>query len=93
MFNYPDLEKRYKTNAAFNKATNLFRQLIQEFGFMPSEIREALFLAQYMFEMDTVSQVVRSKAEWEQIAKLNEQLKATFVTQYERLQEEMTKSS
>lgn len=87
MFNFKELEKRYTTDSTFNKATNLFRQLTEQYGFLPSELREAAFLAQYMFEMDTVERVVRTKEEWEQLAQLRVRMKEMINLDYDKLAE------
>jgi hypothetical protein len=67
MFNFNELEKRYQNDAAFNKIVNLHRRLLEEFGFLPDEIRQAAFLAQYHFQTNQAEQIVRSEKEWEKM--------------------------
>lgn len=67
MFNYKKLEEKYATDAAFNKLVNLHRQAIEQFGFLPSEIREATFLAQYFYQLGHVEQIIRTEKEWKQV--------------------------
>lgn len=67
MFDFKTLESRYMHDAAFNKVVNLYRQLLQEYGFTPSELRQAAFFAQYIFEMNQAEQIIRTDREWEQI--------------------------
>ena len=78
--NFTELEKKYRTEAAFNKITNLLRQAIEEFGFLPSELREALFLAQYMYEMNNPQQVIRTQEDWNKISAARELMKMHFST-------------
>ena len=75
---FRQLERKYQTDAAFNQMVNLFHQLISEYQFMPSEIREAMFMAQYKFEMNSVRQVVQSQKQIEAIAVLCEQARHLF---------------
>lgn len=57
-----------------------FRRLLDEYGFMPSEIREGLFYAQYTFEMFRAETQLKTQKQWEDIAKMRELLRATFVS-------------
>lgn len=75
MFNYKELENRYKTNAPFNKLVNLHRQAIEEFGFTPEELRQATFLAQYFYQVNHAEQHIRSAKEWEKIFEAREIMK------------------
>lgn len=59
------LEEKYLTDGPFNKVVNLHVQLLETFGFLPSEIREAAFLAQYKFETQNARQVIMSQKDWE----------------------------
>lgn len=76
--NFQDLEKKYQTDLAFNKMVNCFLQMIEEHGFIPSEIREGLFFAQWKFEMNNVRQVIKTQEDWEKISEMREILKAKF---------------
>lgn len=67
MFNYKQLENRYLSDAAFNRLVNLHRRAIEEFGFTPEEMRQATFLAQYMYQMNHVEQIIRTQEEWQKI--------------------------
>lgn len=78
MFNFKELEHRYKTDAAFNKMVNCFDQLISQHGFTPSEMREGLFYAQYVFEMNNARQVIRTQEDWKQLEEAREILKTKF---------------
>ena len=78
MCDFQKLEERYLTDPAFNKATTVFRRLIEDHGFMPSELRESLFMAQYMFEMTRAERVIRSDEEWGQLSEAREILKTKF---------------
>lgn len=82
-FNFIELEKKYQNDAGFNAMVRCFKNLIEHHGFMPSEIREGLFFAQYAFEMGKAETIVKSEHEWEQIAKMREILKAEFARNYE----------
>lgn len=79
MFNYKNLRDRYMSDASFNKSVNLFRQLIEEYGFTPHEVREGLFLAQYMYEIDHVQKYVQTQVEMERAAQLLIDLKKNFI--------------
>lgn len=68
MFNFKELESRYRTDAAFNRLVNLHRRAIEEFGFLPDELRQAAFLAQYLYQVGTAEQVIRTNEEWEKVA-------------------------
>jgi hypothetical protein len=46
------LHDRYLNDAEFHKVVNLFINLIESNGYTPSEMREALFLAHYKYEME-----------------------------------------
>lgn len=78
MFNFTKLEKKYMTDAAFNKMVRVFEQLLKEHGFLPSEIREGLFFAQYRFEANAAERVIRTDEEWRQLAEARELMKIKF---------------
>lgn len=80
MFDFKELERRYNTDPSFNKMVNCFDQLISQHGFTPSEIREGLFYAQYVFEMNNVRQVIRTQEEWLQLEEVREMLKTKFTS-------------
>jgi len=61
---FKKLEEKYRSDAAFNKVVNLHIQLLESFGFLPSEIREAAFLAQYKYETQNAREVIRTRDEW-----------------------------
>lgn len=82
MFNYKQLESRYLQDGAFNKAVNLFRQLTEQYGFLPDELRQAAFLAQYMSQMGTVEQIVRTDEEWRQLAELRVKMQTMLIKDY-----------
>lgn len=63
-FNFKELERKYTSDAPFNKVVNLHRDLLERYGFMPSEIREAFFYAQYIYEMNRATEVIRTQDEW-----------------------------
>ena len=67
MFNFEKLTHRYRSDSAFNQTVNLFRRLIEEHGLQPTELREAMFLAQYNYEMNRVDTIFKSDEEWERI--------------------------
>ena len=67
MFNYQELEKKYLTDAPFNRLVNLHRRAIEDFGFTPDEMRQATFLAQYFYQTNNAEQIIRTQKEWEQI--------------------------
>lgn len=77
--NFNQLEKKYQTEAAFNKMVNIFHQLIEEYGFLPSEIREGLFLAQYKYETSHPMQVIHTENDWLKIEKARELMRMAFV--------------
>lgn len=76
---YKELLNRYQSDASFNKMVNLFRQLIEEYGFFPQEIREGLFFAQYTYEMGRVQEVIRDEEDWEKIEMLRNAMKQNFI--------------
>lgn len=84
-FDYENLRLRYRTDAAFNKMTNLFRQLVEEYGFMPSEIRQSLFLAQYEFEINNIKQHIRTEKEWQQLEGLHHDMQKKIIDDYQEL--------
>lgn len=63
MFDFKRLDEKHSHDAAFNKAVNIFIQLIRDHGFMPSEIREAMFYAQYKYEMTQAQIYIRTDEE------------------------------
>lgn len=67
---YPELQNKYQSDAGFNKMVNLFRQLIEEYQFQPSEIREGLFFAQYTYQMNHVTEIIRTIDDLEKIEQL-----------------------
>ncbi len=75
MIDFNKLRERYQTEAAFNHAVNLFKQLIEKYGFLPSELREAAFLAQFMFETGHAERIIRTNEEWEQVEEMRKILK------------------
>lgn len=75
---FNELEVRYRTDAPFNKMVNLFRQLIEEYGFVPSEIREGLFMATYMYEMSNPQMIIRTQKDLENIALARKLMQDTF---------------
>jgi hypothetical protein len=79
MFNFEQLEKRYRTDAAFNKVVNAHRQLIEQYGFLPDELRQAAFLAQYYYQINRVEEIIRSNEEWEQIAEARKLMQAAVL--------------
>lgn len=85
MFNFNRLKEKYLEDAAFNKATNLFRSLIEEYGFTPSEIRESIFLAQYMYEMEHVRKFIISDKQREDQIKAIIQLKQNFMLDVDKI--------
>jgi len=78
MFNMKEMEEKYRNDSAFNAGVRCFRSMLEQHGFLPSEIREMLFFAQYMFETGRVEQIIRSKEEWEQYYEARELLKQSF---------------
>ena len=59
--NFQKLKDRYMNDPFFNKLVNVQMQLLKEFGFLPDEIREGFFLAQYMFQMDEAQEIIRTQ--------------------------------
>lgn len=80
MIDFKLLEHKYNTDAAFNKMVNVISQLISEYEIQPSEIREAVFFAQWRFELTNVQHVIRSQDEWEEIEKARVLLRDTFLS-------------
>lgn len=78
MFNFKKLENKYRNEAPFNTMVNVFRNLIEKHGFLPCEIREGLFYAQYTYEMHHAEMQIRTKEDWNQIAKMRDILKTEF---------------
>lgn len=78
MFNFKELEHRYKTDPIFNKLVNCFDQLLSQHGYLPSEIREGLFYAQYIFEINNARHIIRTAEEWKQLEEAREILKTKF---------------
>lgn len=54
------LEKRYLEDSAFCQCVNAMEKMIAEHGITPSELREALFLAHYKYEMENPSAIKNS---------------------------------
>jgi hypothetical protein len=84
-FEYKKLEDRYLQDAAFNKAVNVFFQLIEEYGFTPHELRESLFLAQYKYEMSHVRKYVYAQKEMDERIELIAKLKDSFIVDAEKI--------
>lgn len=78
MRNFKELEKLYLTDTPFNKLVNLFTQLLAEHGFLPSEIREGMFLAQYQYEMNNPKMIIRTQEDWQKIYEAREMMKNIF---------------
>ena len=78
--NFVELEKKYKSDAAFNKMVNLFSQLIEEYQFQPSELREGVFYAQWVFESNRAKEIIRTQEEWQKINDLHTLLREKFVS-------------
>lgn len=88
MFNFKELEERYRKDAPFNKIVNLHVQLLKEFGFLPSEIREAAFLAQYLFEVGRVETILKTQDEWNKIEVARKVMQQAVVNIEDLLNEE-----
>ena len=84
-FDYKELNTRYRSDAAFNKMVNCFRQLITEYGLMPQEIRDGLWLAQFQISFEQIEVVIRTKEDWEKHYMALKLLKDTFVSDPEAL--------
>lgn len=82
MKQYKELIEQYNTDAAFNALVNLLRQAIEKHGFMPFEIREASFLAQWQYHQGYVEKVIRTDAEWEMLRIANEKLRSEFAAMH-----------
>lgn len=64
-FNY--LNKQYLNDAKFNRMVNVFTTLISENQCLPGEIRDALFFAQYKYEVDNVRHVINTEADFQKL--------------------------
>lgn len=51
-FSKSKLNERYVNDAVFNKVVNMMYDTIASHGITPSELREAIFLAHYRYEME-----------------------------------------
>lgn len=51
-FRNSKLDERYRNDPTFNRAVTSIYKMIAEFGITPSELREAIFLAHYKYEME-----------------------------------------
>lgn len=56
-FRKKHLEERYCNDAAFYQVVQSMNRMICDFGITPSEMREALFLAHYRYEMENPSAI------------------------------------
>lgn len=79
MLEFNKLEKKYKTDPYFNQMVNMFRNLIEEYGFLPSEIREGLFFAQYVYEMNRAREYIRKEEDWILIEEAQQLMKKNFL--------------
>lgn len=51
-FRKAKLDEVYCSDATFNKVVNVIYNLIDSHGITPSELRQAIFLAHYKYEME-----------------------------------------
>lgn len=51
-FRSGELEERYRNDPTFYKIVQAIHNMIAQHGITPSEIREAVFLAHYKYEME-----------------------------------------
>jgi hypothetical protein len=79
MLDFKKLDQRYMTDPVFNKLVNLTESLLKEYGFTPSEIREAQFYAQYRFEMANPQIYIRTAEEHERFLYAINRLKKDFL--------------
>lgn len=54
-FSNSRLDERYRNDAVFNKVVDMMYSTIASHGITPSELREAIFLAHYRYEMENPS--------------------------------------
>ena len=76
MFNYKELNEKYMKDETFCTLVNVLRNLIEAHGFLPSEIREGLFYAQYTSEMQTAQREIGTEKQWEQFSKICKDFRA-----------------
>lgn len=89
MFEFKKLRARYLEDAAFNQAVNLFRQLTEQYGFLPDELRQAAFLAQYMIQIDAPQEIIRTQEEWRQLAEMRVKMQQMLIDDYPALAEKL----
>ena len=63
MYNFNKLNERYLQDATFNRLVNVLRQLFEEFGFLPDEIRQASFLAQMQTQINSAQFIIRTQVD------------------------------
>lgn len=75
-FRNSKLEDRFRNDAAFHSLVNAITDMISAHGFTPSELREALFLAHYRYEMENPSIVnYQMKLRMKEFYELDKELK------------------
>lgn len=79
MLDFKKMDQRYQTDPVFNKLVNLTESLLKQYGFTPSEIREAQFYAQYRFEMANPQIYIRTAEEHERFLQALNNLKREFL--------------
>lgn len=67
MLDLDTLMHKYRSDPKFHNLVYLLERMIREHGFMPSELREACFFAQYMYEMTHPKPIMVADQEWEEI--------------------------
>jgi hypothetical protein len=79
MFDYEKLNERYEKDGPFNRLVNVFKKAIEEFGFLPDELRQAAFLAQMHIQLYKAEKIIQSEKEWQKLEEARKILQKSFV--------------
>jgi hypothetical protein len=79
MFDYEKLNERYEKDGPFNRLVNVFKKAIEEFGFLPDELRQAAFLAQMHIQLYKAEKIIQSEKEWQNLEEARKILQKSFV--------------
>lgn len=88
-FDFERLNERYNRDPSFNAAVRVLRALIEQHGFVPCEIREALFFAQYTYEMSHAEKTFINDLEWSRLRDAKEIIKNNFSLATSKIIEEI----
>lgn len=75
MFDFRDLTERYGRDASFRALVNSMHGLIRNEGFTPDELRQALFMACYKYELESARPIHITMNQYDTFTRLDRNLK------------------